>query len=600
MSLSAQKTQGTGENQVDQKEDAELTNNADDKKNTKDKKNEKEKETQQIENEAQKEGKEIGGEQVDKEKDEDDEREEEQKEEKPPDAINIDLSLLKSLYQFRSRPTLPYLLTEYGMEDKDAPVLKQKSKEKEKRKKKKSFGDDSLRDKEKDRLQEERHLQIVEDMQKLRDFYYDEYSTLLQNKVDEQRHRIRHYDQALKNKIAQEEEKSRQETHQVKQRLDRHEFVSDDSFLHDIPKTDVYHIVQLQDKLIKDGTLKTQSDLANFWERIQQPDIFYMYFKVPKSDDFARIEADYNDNASSKAASTLHSSQSNLSPAVLPKKEGARALSRITESRESSRPGTRLGQHWAITQQYPAQNRDRRRSSFTGLLKPMPVQAKPSFLQELEKRFPKLEMPKLHCFTMSLGPKPPHPDEVRHECRQRELEKNRKKYTYKLNKMHQLAMANTAAASRILEMHEDMDFIINGSPLEDLISDHHFYSGLPPADHQADVARGPSNSSPIEEGATRPLPSLLEQDEGGMTPGMLSTMQKNLRSGSSRMSKRSKKSSPKPPGPGKRLQTPIIPLSYHEVKNNDRLVSPKCISTLWTNYMKDVAPAVTGHSVFNT
>ena len=39
-------------------------------------------------------------------------------------AINIDLSCMKTLYQFRSRPTLPYLLTEYGMEDKDVPVKK--------------------------------------------------------------------------------------------------------------------------------------------------------------------------------------------------------------------------------------------------------------------------------------------------------------------------------------------------------------------------------------------------------------------------------------------------------------------------------------------
>ena len=43
-------------------------------------------------------------------------------------------------------------------------------------------------------------------------------------------------------------------------------------------------IIQLQDKLIKEGKLKSQSDFDAFWRRIQQPDIFYLYFKVPKSD----------------------------------------------------------------------------------------------------------------------------------------------------------------------------------------------------------------------------------------------------------------------------------------------------------------------------
>lgn len=39
-------------------------------------------------------------------------------------AVTIDLSCMKTLYQFRNRPTLPYLLTEYGMEDKDVPMKK--------------------------------------------------------------------------------------------------------------------------------------------------------------------------------------------------------------------------------------------------------------------------------------------------------------------------------------------------------------------------------------------------------------------------------------------------------------------------------------------
>ena len=52
----------------------------------------------------------------------------------------------------------------------------------------------------------QRHLQIVNDMKKLRDYYYEEYSALLQNKVDQQRQEIRQRTTAMRNKIAQQEE----------------------------------------------------------------------------------------------------------------------------------------------------------------------------------------------------------------------------------------------------------------------------------------------------------------------------------------------------------------------------------------------------------
>ena len=73
---------------------------------------------------------------------------------------------------------------------------------------------------------------------------------------------------------------------------------------------------------------------------------------------------DFNDNASTKAPSTTKGSSMNSSrmsppPLVGKKGGGPRCLSRIAETRETSRPGTRTDQHWAITQQFPAQHKVR-------------------------------------------------------------------------------------------------------------------------------------------------------------------------------------------------------------------------------------------------
>ena len=45
-------------------------------------------------------------------------------------------------------------------------------------------------------------------MVRLRDYFYDEYTTVLQNKVDQQRHDIRQRSSAMQNKLTQEQEKA--------------------------------------------------------------------------------------------------------------------------------------------------------------------------------------------------------------------------------------------------------------------------------------------------------------------------------------------------------------------------------------------------------
>ena len=45
----------------------------------------------------------------------------------------------------------------------------------------------------------------------------------------------------------------------------------------------ILQIVELQDKMRREGKLKTQSDVDKFWEEITQPDVFYAQFKVNRS-----------------------------------------------------------------------------------------------------------------------------------------------------------------------------------------------------------------------------------------------------------------------------------------------------------------------------
>ena len=44
-----------------------------------------------------------------------------------------------------------------------------------------------------------------------------------------------------------------------------------------------FQIVALQDRMKKDGKLKTQSDIDKFWDEITQPEVFYAQFKIKRT-----------------------------------------------------------------------------------------------------------------------------------------------------------------------------------------------------------------------------------------------------------------------------------------------------------------------------
>ncbi|RUS72875.1 hypothetical protein EGW08_019362 [Elysia chlorotica] len=488
--------------------------------------------------------------------------------------------LVKSTVNY-NQPSLPSLLTNYGFEDgiyeekkKDKGEEKKKQKELQKRKKKTNSFDDNEDEKALMRAQEkeEHYLKLVRDLYRLRDYYYNEYSNLLGEKVEKQRREIRERDSLRRTQLEKEEEEKRKASHTVKKRLERHTLDTTPATV-SVPKTDLYHIIGLEDKLRREGKLKTPSDYSKFREDMEEPTTFYKTFKVKKGTDLHSYPSSSTaDHASNYSQAESQENFFSMVPKCVVEEPGHRSLSRISESREPSRAGHRP-EHWAITQQYPALYKQKRRS----------VQHRKKSLvdnqSDLDKRFPKLEMPKLHCFTMDLAKKPPDPEEVRQETELRAREKQRKKAIRTYTKMYQLAMSNAAVSNRILDQHEDMDMIINGPDLCDVIADHHWMT-----------AYGLHEVEPQEEEIYQQVAS----PESDHNRGSVSEAQSRQSSASSAgRSSKSQGGSRQASASTKKMlpeieakSVPPLPLTMTEITEECSIVEAKTLSTLWNNYLR--------------
>jgi len=471
-----------------------------------------------------------------------------------------------------TRPSLPSLLTEYGFHDKTQDSIKQgKAKEESKKigqkkiAKKKPFDDtDSDFEAAKALERDEHYEQMVKNLYKLRDYYYNEYSSLLTDKVEQQRKDIKERDEILKREREKKEEEQKQASHQMRKRLDRHTLKSAPSTAF-IPKTDLYLIVGLENKLRKQGALRTQTDYDKFRNDMHDPEIFQKHFNLqtfPDPPESQRSESEAN-NSSQDQNSDISSLPHDLDSEA--KAEALRALSRISErheaSREASRPETQ--ENWAVTQQYPAVNKNRRCSNVSQGNK-----SKAETHSELEKRFPKLEMPKLHCFTMNLAQKPPDPEEVRQQLELRHREKQRKKMLRTKTKMYQLAMANAATSNRIMDQHENFDLILNGPDLCDVIADHHWMEAYGLQIDETDQ---------LTTDVT-PVPALVQHVDEASSSNRTA---EPARPTSNKSSAKLKRSTPaiveaKPP----------LPLTMNEIEGNLKIMEAKSLSTMWNNYLR--------------
>ncbi|GFN84716.1 hypothetical protein PoB_001122200 [Plakobranchus ocellatus] len=493
--------------------------------------------------------------------------------------------VLKSSINY-NQPSLPFLLSNYGFGDgsndeKQKEKDNRKEKQAKKQKKKTSSFDDGedekalMRAKEK----EEHYLKLVKDLYRLRDYYYNEYSSLLGEKVQKQRREIRERDNQRQRQKEKEEEEKRIASHMVKKRLERHTLETTPSTAH-VPKTDLYHIIGLEDKLRREGKLKTPSDYNKFREEMDEPTTFFRTFKVKKTTDLHSYPSSMADHVSNHSRVESQDNIFSMAPTLQIEEQGQRSLSRISESREPSRTGFRPD-HWAITQQYPAMYKQKRRSIHAGRKSIV------DSLNDLDRRFPKLEMPKLHCFTMDLAKKPPDPEEVQQQAQLRAREKERKKAIRTYTKMYQLAMSNAAVSNRIMDQHEDMDMIINGPDLCDVIADHHWMTAyglrevLPQdlEENQSEVASLAEQPEDHDKGENQGrLDSSGQSRENSATSSQRSS---GSRGGSRQASAKSQKTLPEiEPKPAP------LPLTMTEITDKCNIMEAKTLSTLWSNYLR--------------
>lgn len=309
----------------------------------------------------------------------------------------------------------------------------------------------------------------------------------------------------------------------------------------------------------REGKLKTQTDVDKFWKEITQPEVFYAQFKVNRSAE-PIIQPTKTDDLNRLAQ------KSGQSVAPL---EPPRSLSHISEASRSEQPTP-----WAVTLQYQSTHGARSTSAD----KSKKATVKDAAL-DLERRCPKLVMPPLACFSLKLGEKPQDPEEIKRKIELKAREKNRKKFQRKLRKMHQLAMANAAAANRILSNRGDLTEILEGVTLRDV---------LPVFEEPESAVRYPAEMTramevyPEDESesssASVSRPSSYKSSSSSHRLSPLGS-EGSLRSGSEKGRRKKTLSL-------EMIEYPApLPLTYSEVAGSAKVMEAKCMSTNWTNYM---------------
>ncbi|XP_033740837.1 uncharacterized protein LOC117327776 isoform X2 [Pecten maximus] len=472
-------------------------------------------------------------------------------------ATRVDLTRIKSGYKgkLHSQSNLPNVLNEYGMEEKENKYKESRKTHKERQSKKTAKEPEETDSKEKRRKKrEERYLQLMEERQSMPEGsqYFSKKVSHMMTRLNTPREGNTHH--------GEPDDSQKQEKPILKKKMEKHVLTTNSDYLKDMPKSDIAKIVELQDKLMKEGKLKTHYDIDKFREDIKKPEVFNSYFKNAKTSDTGSV-----------VGSTISL------PKVQP--PNPRALGHIAEA---SRPPTR--EEWAVTHQFAPKYEETKAMT-----------SKKQGISDQEKRFPKPQMPPLKCFAMDLGEKPADPEEIQRQAELKVRIKQRKKFLRKLHRMHQMAMAHSAAASRIMENHGEIGGILDGNSLRDVASMYsgiqNFISVLPaPEDQyisQQDVEVAEIGGQLMQDDHSRGSSS-----NGSFRSRATLHSRGSLASRGSQQSRGSK--SVRTPGLRRRLQSresnrtkaPPLPLTMDEIRGKTKVIEAKCLSSNWMNYMK--------------
>ncbi|XP_067900940.1 uncharacterized protein si:ch211-130h14.4 isoform X2 [Heterodontus francisci] len=119
-------------------------------------------------------------------------------------------------------------------------------------------------------LQEQHHLEVYKNVYKLCNAMRLHYMDLLSKKVQRQRHEIKERDRQFQRNIEEREKKQNTTRRLFGQQSECSQLCHDIKYLKSIPKSHFYMIVELQDQLAKNGTLKNRGDYEEFWRLLKQ------------------------------------------------------------------------------------------------------------------------------------------------------------------------------------------------------------------------------------------------------------------------------------------------------------------------------------------
>ncbi|XP_074662079.1 uncharacterized protein LOC141914707 [Tubulanus polymorphus] len=464
--------------------------------------------------------------------------------------------LIQSKCNNKAKSSMVSVLQQYGFKEPKKKTVRIKE-EKPKRRKKKSFVDDTDDEKEEERKRkqnEEKYLQVHDDLKKLKHYYYHQYMDMLTDKVNKQR-------QEIKKRSIESENRLQITRLRSKSRLPRlkHKLIHDDSFMRDLPKSYYYQMVKLEENLYKTGKIKNAEDSDAFWEN------------------HGRFISDVDGEEEPEE-------DSGNEPPVMDKpviSTQSRQLSLLEE--ESSRPGSQEGPRpgWAVTQQAPPKNRkpaipvQRRTKGGKNRISALNLSSKSATKLDADLIFPKIEMPKLHCFTMDLSKPPPDPIEEAEKFEMKEREFYRQTFVQRLRKMYQLALTNTASTQRIVDKHgmDDLFLFLEGPQLSDIIDETSFKKLSNKSQQRQDDIREEISIDRLE--TLHPIRTILEERESEICSSNGSMKQQVSEREFDEIDEKEEQ---------------VLPqhLTYNAMINGAKIIEAKCPSSFWINYAKDV------------
>ncbi|XP_071800608.1 uncharacterized protein [Asterias amurensis] len=436
-----------------------------------------------------------------------------------------------------------------------------------------------------------RHMRVMDDLTKLRNHYYVEYMNKLTDKVEEQRQDIQKKTDQLNRRIQRKELQEKKEAHKVKKRHEKSSINQDNTFLENLPKSKLYQIICLEEKLLKEGKLRTLEDLENFWNDISNPDSFQLMFgggETLTTLGYGTHLGTHEDIQSEPSVcNSLTSSMSSLhqhDQEERPMDSFTRGLSQIAEDNEPSRPGTKTGgsHSWAVTQQSKKTDKMIKRGS-----------KDVTSLKEQENdptvKLGKVEFPALSCFTLDLEPAKADPavirmrEEYRQKARVREYEKRR------VLKMYETSLTHQAATQRIIGKNSEFTNVLTGPSLADVTGMLSSSSDCNSHCKESDLS---SERPPLALTMSGEPPSRtyqqhydLQDDNDDSRSVGRSSRQSSTSSNVSQTRLRDGLAPSMPVGKYLRPERPS-PLTLETILPECKIKEAKGLSTLWTNYGK--------------